>query len=443
MPELNRKLETSRNSETSNSSRQLNRSKIVKHPNVDVLLSATLLSLLVEVDSLVSHIPHENMKRYKDRALDLKIEQKIIIVQVDERSHGEVVEIIERNRHRSFTLKIDLGGVFWASQVLQDVGTTSAVGQFFRKYTNSSAIFCLQSYSNRRGEYVELSKWVAGIRRSSIIIPAGVNRQGWKDVAGLLDTILFGTRQKNHVRGTEGKDAGKQMRHLAMANDLNDDVQQNGVNKEVHTEDLSHQVKTGMNRGRSYAEVLKLQSSFSISNDSSLVLQQAVMCERTDFFISWEQIEKVLCKSFKLSIKLRPFQLNRALFFTKTKEMAMFYGDKGLQFFDKGIAVILERWSDEKHRKSNARLKVKGSTSRFLPSTVEISTDEGAITVHVKLLLKAVKRREGHRQWSFQHGFSSELGAGGREDDKVEGTAGTRGCLVPKEVGVHEEDCIF
>ncbi|KAI8001948.1 hypothetical protein LOK49_LG09G01948 [Camellia lanceoleosa] len=170
----------------------------------------------------------------------------------------------------------------------------------------------------------------------------------------------------------------------------------------------------------------------------------------------------------------------------------MFYGDKGLQFFDKGIAVILERWNDEKHGKSNvvvsyggwvaicdlpfklwntrifeqigakcggllavdrrtktfenlfeARLKVKGSNSGFLPSTVEVSTDEGAVTVRVKTLTKAVKCRGGHRQWSFWQRLSSELRSGGKEGDKVEGTDGTRGCLIPKEFGVHDENRIF
>ncbi|THG14694.1 hypothetical protein TEA_004764 [Camellia sinensis var. sinensis] len=61
----------------------------------------------------------------------------------------------------------------------------------------------------------------------------------------------------------------------------------------------------------------------------------------------------------------------------------------------------------------------------------------------VNMHILNIATRDGHRQWSFRHGLSSELGVGGREDDKVEGTAGTRGCLVPKEVGDHEEDRIF
>lgn len=147
--------------------------------------------------------------------------------------------------------------------------------------------------------------------------------------------------------------------------------------------------------------------------------------------------------SFFTHIKLRPFQLNRALFFTNTMETAVFYGNKGLQFFDKGIAMTMERWSDEKHRCFNviasyggwiaicnlpfnlwndmpferigasyggllevdnktknfenlfeARLKVRGSDSEFLPSTIEVTTGVGLITVRVKPLSKPFKRRE-------------------------------------------------
>ncbi|CAL5331204.1 unnamed protein product [Camellia sinensis] len=161
---------------------------------------------------------------------------------------------------------IPLGYLAYDYWAIKDAGTMSAMRQFFRKYTNSSAVFYLQCYSNRRGEFVELSKWVAGIRTSNIIIPAGVNRQGWKDVAWLLETILFGTRQNNRVRGDEGKKVGKETRHVAMAKDLRNDVQPNGANKEADTEEMSQQMKTGANKGWSYAKVLKLPSSGGITS---------------------------------------------------------------------------------------------------------------------------------------------------------------------------------
>ncbi|KAI8010041.1 Pentatricopeptide repeat-containing protein [Camellia lanceoleosa] len=52
-------------------------------------------------------------------ASELRIEQKLIIIQVDDESRGCLMEIIERNRLRSYTIKIDLGGVSWAIQALQ------------------------------------------------------------------------------------------------------------------------------------------------------------------------------------------------------------------------------------------------------------------------------------------------------------------------------------
>ncbi|CAL5428717.1 unnamed protein product [Camellia sinensis] len=335
-----------------------------------------------------------------------------------------------------------------------------------------------------RGEFVELSKWVAGISTSNIIIPAGVNGKGWRDVASLLETILFGARQNKCNRDEEGKKVGNEITKEAKAKVPYNNVRLNGANRGNDTVEKGQQRKTGASRGRSYAEVLKLPSMSSLRDDHSLVFHQAVVCERADFFIGWEQIEKELCKSYKISIQLRPFQLNRALFFTKNEDMVAIYGGKGWQFFGMGIAVLLERWSEEKHSGSNViasyggwiaicdlpfnlwnisifeqigrkcggllevdnrtkkfenlfevRLKVRGLDSGFLPSTLEISTDHGVITVRVKGISKFFSRREGHRNWDLQRKVPSEIGVGGGGDEEPKGTAGTCSCLVPKEEG--------
>lgn len=80
--------------------------------------------------------------------------------------------------------------------------------------------------------------------------------------------------------------------------------------------------KTGANTVSSYAELFKGQSSIPALNNISLDLDHAVVCNRTDFFISWEQIEMELRKYLMCSVTPCPFQLNRALFFTINKEQA-------------------------------------------------------------------------------------------------------------------------
>lgn len=124
---------------------------------------------------------------------ELRIKQKLIIIKADNESRGSLVEVIERNRFRSYSLKIDLGGVFWALQGLRQVWRRRKDQSFFNKYRSSSAVFCLQKYSNKRGVFVELSKWAAGVRRSNIVIPAGVDGQGWLAVAKMFESIIRGS----------------------------------------------------------------------------------------------------------------------------------------------------------------------------------------------------------------------------------------------------------
>ncbi|GMP84596.1 hypothetical protein CsSME_00038063 [Camellia sinensis var. sinensis] len=82
-------------------------------------------------------------------------------------------------------------------------------------------------------------------------------------------------------------------------------------------------------------------------------MRNGVVCTRVDFFNEWAQIEKELNRSFKASIVLRPFQLNKALFFAKSIEEADYYGAQGVCFFNKSIVVRLEQWSKEKHGRAD------------------------------------------------------------------------------------------
>ncbi|KAI7997096.1 Serine/threonine-protein kinase Nek3 [Camellia lanceoleosa] len=236
---------------------------------------------------------------------------------------------------------------------------------------------------------------------------------------------------------------------------------------------------TWVNRGRSYAELFKVESSYLARNSVSIYLNHAVVCTRTDFFISWEQIERELCKYLKCSVTLRPFQLNRALLITKSKEQAAEFGGFGMRFFNKGIAVKLESWSDNRHncpdviasyggwvavcdlpfhlwneetfetirlkcggllevdcRTSNftnlfeARMKVRGFDSGFLPATVEVMTGEASLRVRLKPLSRPIRRREMSRPWILRQD-TLDSSAGGRGDEKFEGSVRT--CVIVEE----------
>ncbi|KAI7985898.1 Transcription factor Pur-alpha 1 [Camellia lanceoleosa] len=136
---------------------------------------------------------------YRGRASELRVEHKIIIIKIDKESRGELVQIIERNRAKSFSVKIDLGGVFWAMEALLEAWRKISETTFFSKYRRSSAVFCLQRFDNRRGVFVELSKWMAGTKMSNIIILVEVNGQGWIEMAGLLGKIIHGDNKEKSL----------------------------------------------------------------------------------------------------------------------------------------------------------------------------------------------------------------------------------------------------
>ncbi|KAI8016670.1 hypothetical protein LOK49_LG05G01071 [Camellia lanceoleosa] len=397
-------------------------------------------------------------------ASELRIEQKLITIQVDTESRAGLVEIIERNRLRSYNLKIDLGGVSWAIKALRQVWSQHHDRSFFSKYTSSSAVFWVQKYSNKGGIFVEVSKWEAGVKRNNIIIPAGVDGQGWQAMAKMLERVIHGGNRVSDVeRNVRSTDKG--------SHNINKQSVFSSRRGNLEGNRFTPQ-KTGANRVVSYADVLKSRSIISEGNDFCLEMRKVVVCTRTDFFDDWVQIEQELNRSFKSSIVLRPFQLNKALFFAKSSEEADYYGEQGLCFFHKSIAVRLERWSEKVFSKDTvivsngnldimrdlpfdfwkdrvfewigskcgglievdrrtrnfgnlfeARLKVRGYGNGFLPAKLHVQLDGISVVVRLKALSKLVGRREVRRRWSF----SGEPSTGEGEDEEPQGTSSTRG----------------
>ncbi|KAI8012629.1 Pentatricopeptide repeat-containing protein [Camellia lanceoleosa] len=359
------------------------------------------------------------VRTYRELSSELRIEQKLIIIQIDERSRGSVVEIIERNRAQSFSLKIDLVGVSWAVQAMQQLGSSFRGGSFFSKYRSSSAVFWLQKYTNDKGAFVKMSKWEGGIKKGNIIIPAGYHGRGWVQFATMLRKVI-------------GSDAGAKFKGMEGRTDFMEEK----LSK--NTKESFMDRKTGANRGRRCVELFTANELNSLKGD----LERAVVCTRYDFSSSWIQIEKNLSKYLKMNIALRPFQLNRAPFWASNIEATNFLGEMGLRFFDKGVAVNLEKWSDEMHVKPEvivsyggwiavcdlpfslwndqvfqimgdkcgglvevdrrtialdnlfeARLKVRGFDSGFMPAFMEVKVEGRSAMVRLKALSKTARRQ--------------------------------------------------
>ncbi|KAI8002418.1 hypothetical protein LOK49_LG08G00360 [Camellia lanceoleosa] len=226
----------------------------------------------------------EVVRTYRELSSELRIEQKLIIIQIDEKSRGSVVEIIERNRAHSFSLKIDLGGVHWAVQALQQLGLSFRGGSFFSKYCSSSAVFCLQKYTNDKGVFVEMSKWEGGIKKGNIILPAGYNGRGWFQIAAMLRKVI-GIDARANFKGMD-----------VTAGFIEEKLSKN-------TKESFMDRKTGANRGRRCVGLFTANGLNSLKSD----MERAVVCTRYDFSSSWVQIEKNLSKYLKINIALRPF----------------------------------------------------------------------------------------------------------------------------------------
>ncbi|CAL5421948.1 unnamed protein product [Camellia sinensis] len=183
-------------------------------------------------------------------------------------------------------------------------------------------------YANGKGAFIDLSKWEGGVKKCNIIIPAGNNGSGWMDTPTMLCKVICNEPKRNTI----GMDVGVR---------VTEGVQSKGTKEEAWER------KTGVNRGRQFVDLFTKNRTGNLRAD----MERAVVRVRCDFSSSWAQIEKELSKYLKKSIAFRPSQINRALFWVSNREEANLIGNKGLRFFNKGVAISLEKWSEVKHVK--------------------------------------------------------------------------------------------
>ncbi|CAL5350478.1 unnamed protein product [Camellia sinensis] len=348
------------------------------------------------------------------------------------------------NLFHEFGHVIDLRGVSWAVQALQQMGKLYKGGSFFSNYHSSSDVFCLQKYANGKGAFIDLSKWEGGVKKCNIIIPAGNNGSGWMDTPTMLRKVICNEPKRNTI----GMDVGVR---------VTEGVQSKGTKEEAWER------KTRVNRGRQFVDLFTKNRTGNLRAD----MERAVVRVRCDFSSSWAQIEKELSKYLKKSIAFRPSQINRALFWVSNREEANLIGNKGLRFFNKGVAISLEKWSEVKYVKPEVivsyggwitvcdllftlwnekifhyigkkcggllevdrrtvslenlfevRLKVRGFDSGFLPVCMEIKEGDRSSMVRLKPLSKSVRHNGEVWPTIFRQQFSGESFVGDEEDER-------------------------
>ncbi|CAK9166567.1 unnamed protein product [Ilex paraguariensis] len=76
-------------------------------------------------------------RSFKHIRNDVKIEQKVFLVEVDKESRGDIVKIIDRTSYATFSIAIGMGGVSWLCIVVKEVHAWRSSETFFRKFNDN------------------------------------------------------------------------------------------------------------------------------------------------------------------------------------------------------------------------------------------------------------------------------------------------------------------
>ncbi|KAM7506467.1 hypothetical protein LguiA_016920 [Lonicera macranthoides] len=169
---------------------------------------------------------------YSNRSREFRFEHKRFSFEVD--NGGSMGIITETNRQRSYTIRIDFGGMFWLMEGLYSAARGSGESKFFQKYQASYGLFIMEKFSNKNGSFIRLLELQRGMVSNTIIFPAGNRGEGWRGVADRLKQMMFSPTP--YPKYVPVKNARVQV--------LNDNMSGRGGNK-LHC---------------SYAEALKLRA---------------------------------------------------------------------------------------------------------------------------------------------------------------------------------------
>ncbi|KAM7479194.1 hypothetical protein LguiA_027407 [Lonicera macranthoides] len=354
---------------------------------------------------------------YSNRSREFRFEYKRFTFEVD--NGGSMGIITETNRQRSYTIRIDFGGMFWLMEGLYSSARGSGESKFFQKYQASYGLFVMEKYSNRNGSFIRLLELQRGMLSNTIILPAGNRGEGWRGVADRLKQMMFSPSPD--PKYVPVKNARVQVK--------NDNISGRGGNKQH----------------RSYAEALKYERSYNyhpqvkhnVGDEAVVEWSKVVVCTRESIWDSRHGIQRAMNKFYRTRLVLRPFQADKALFVCDDEKSAEFFRSRSLLFLEGPYVVRLQRWNDREVYQNNkitctggwitveglpinlwknsifeaigrrcgglididvktsklqklflARIKVKGRTSGFIPASLRINTSSESFLVRLRAISK-------------------------------------------------------
>lgn len=124
---------------------------------------------------------------FKHLERDFRTEHKLFLLSIE--NGGQSVKIVERNRLKEFHLSVEMGGAIWLCDTSSDAVAFKGNGNFFRKFRGNSYVLMVTINANRRGSFLRISKLHSG-KISSIVVPSGNRRRGWRDLNRSLMCML-------------------------------------------------------------------------------------------------------------------------------------------------------------------------------------------------------------------------------------------------------------
>lgn len=121
------------------------------------------------------------------------VEFKSFFIEIDRKSRGDTICIMERCRSKSYKIGIGLGCASW---LIEQLGKARESGEetLCKSYRGNNYIFWLKKYKNNYGVFLKLSQCGRDGFVQTVILPKGQREEGWQQMGENLSTFMFGKK---------------------------------------------------------------------------------------------------------------------------------------------------------------------------------------------------------------------------------------------------------
>ena len=393
-------------------------------------------------------------------------EFKSFRMSLDKNGSRVCIEEILRNGRR-FSVNIDLGGVDWLIRAVLDANIQRKEKIYASKYQASYALFLVQRYQNKNGSFLSLMQFQKWVISRIVVIPAGRSGEGWTGFAKALRTVFFkhNPKQEKKERMNCGKKTAVYQKRVtkelsyaeAVINGRNNHLARLSEDYRINRRENDHQ------KQHSHAVLTQFQSTMGFNDTSGVKMkmkgnqnplrnsverakqndwQKAVICTRESIWIDWGKVKKAMNKLFEKTLKVEPFQPDKAILWCKDEAEARYVASKGNVFVDNSFSVNLQcgeqlnlGWSRKlactggwieiydlplkwwrkdvfkaigtecgglmevcertltMEQMFCAKIKIGGKETGFIPAEIDLSIEDEATTIKLKVLSKINFRR--------------------------------------------------